>query len=348
DKQVEGSSLLPLPYSYIVPGGRFREVYYWDSYFTMLGLRESGQEEMIENMVKNFAYLINQYGFIPNGNRTYYLGRTQPPYFALMVELLAEKKGSVTYAIYLDALQKEHDYYMDKTAATKHVIKMPDGSTLNRYYDRLDIPRQEAFVQDEEVAAKATGVSKGTMYRHLRSAAESGWDFSSRWFKDGKNLYTIQVTNYVPVDLNCLLYQLETTLSKAYKESGNLIRQRYYEQVAARRKASILKYCWSAANGYFMDYNLVTKKLSPELTIAGTMPLFFKIATPAQARSVANVVKAKFLQPGGVLTTLTNTGEQWDAPNGWPPLQWLAIAGLKNYTFSQPLAETIAQRWIKL
>lgn len=348
DKQVEGSSLLPLPYPYIVPGGRFREVYYWDSYFTMLGLRESGQEEMIENMIKNFAYLINQYGFIPNGNRTYYLGRSQPPYFALMVELLAEKKGSMVYAIYLDALQKEHDYYMDKTAATKHVVKMPDGSTLNRYYDRLDIPRQEAYVQDEEVAAKATGVSKATMYRHLRSAAESGWDFSSRWFKDGKNLYTIQVTNYVPVDLNCLLYQLETTLAKAYKERGNLIRQRYYEQVAAKRKSSILKYCWSAANGYFMDYNLVTKKLSPELTIAGTMPLFFKLATPAQAKSVANVVKAKFLQPGGVLTTLKNTGEQWDAPNGWAPLQWLAIAGLRNYTFSQPLAETIAQRWIKL
>ena len=156
DKQIEGSSLLPLPYPYIVPGGRFREIYYWDSYFTMLGLRESGQEEMIENMINNFAYLIKQYGFIPNGNRSYYLGRSQPPYFALMVELMAEKKGKVVYALYADALQTEYDYYMDKTPGTKHVVKMPDGSTLNRYYDRLDIPRQESFVQDEEVAAKST------------------------------------------------------------------------------------------------------------------------------------------------------------------------------------------------
>ncbi|MGB8194848.1 MAG: trehalase family glycosidase, partial [Chitinophagaceae bacterium] len=237
DKQIEGSSLLALPYSYIVPGGRFREIYYWDSYFTMLGLRESGQEEMIENMVNNFAYLINKYGFIPNGNRTYYLGRSQPPYFALMVELLAEKKGNAVYALFLDALQAEHNYWIDKTAATKHVVKMPDGSTLSRYYDRLDIPRQESFVQDEEVAAKSTQ-NKAAVYRHLRSAAESGWDFSSRWFKDGKNLPTIQVTNYVPVDLNCLLYQLEMTLSKAYKERGNLIRQRYFEQVADKRKKS--------------------------------------------------------------------------------------------------------------
>jgi alpha,alpha-trehalase len=348
DKPVEGSSLLALPYPYIVPGGRFREIYYWDSYFTMLGLRESGQEEMIENMIKNFAYLINQYGFIPNGNRSYYLGRSQPPYFALMIELLAEKKGGLAYALYLDALQKEYDYYMDKSANTFHVMKMPDGSTLNRYFDKFNTPRQESFLQDEEVAKKANTKSPGIVYRHLRSGAESGWDFSSRWFRDGQNLHTIQTTNYIPVDLNCLLYQLEITLSKAYKERGNLVRQRYYEQVADKRKKSILKYCWSAANGFFMDYNIATKKLSPELTIAGAMPLFFKMATPTQARSVANVVKAKFLKPGGVVTTLKNTGQQWDAPNGWAPLQWLTIAGLRNYTFGEPLAETIAQRWIKL
>lgn len=345
DKPVEGSSLLSLPYPYIVPGGRFREIYYWDSYFTMLGLRESGQEDMIESMINNFAYLIKQHGFIPNGNRTYYLGRSQPPYFALMVELMAEKKGKIVYALYLDALQKEHDYYMDKTANTKHVVKMPDGSTLNRYYDRLDIPRQEAFVQDEEVAAKSTQ-AKPTIYRHLRSAAESGWDFSSRWFKDGKNLTTIQVTNYVPVDLNCLLYQLEITLAKAYKERGNLMRHRYYEQIAEKRKKSILKYCWSAGNGYFMDWDITTKKISPQLTIAGTTPLFFEIATPAQAKSVSNVVRSKFLQPGGVVTTLKNTGEQWDAPNGWAPLTWLAVQGLRNY--QDDLARTISERWIKL
>lgn len=345
DKQIEGSSLLALPYPYIVPGGRFREIYYWDSYFTMLGLRESGQEAMIENMVNNFAYLINKFGFIPNGNRTYYLGRSQPPYFALMVELLAEKKGNAVYALYLDAMQTEHNYYMDKTAATKHVVKMPDGSTLNRYWDRLDIPRQESFVQDEEVAAKSTQ-SKPTIYRNLRSAAESGWDFSSRWFRDGKNLHTIQVTNFIPVDLNCLLYKLELTLARAYKERGNLIRQRYYEQIAEKRKKAILKYCWSQAAGCFVDYDLHTKKPGTQVTIATAHPLFMEIATPAQAKSVSNVIRTKFLQAGGVTTTLKNTGEQWDAPNGWAPLTWIAVQGLRNY--QDDLAQTIAERWIKL
>jgi alpha,alpha-trehalase len=346
DTPVKGSSLLSLPYPYIVPGGRFREIYYWDSYFTMLGLRENGQDEMIENMIKNFAYLINQYGFIPNGNRSYYLSRSQPPYFALMLELLAQKKGNVVFAVYLDALQAEYDYWMDKKGTTKHVVKMPDGSLLNRYYDQLDIPRQESFTADEEVAAKSTQ-SKPVIYRHLRSGAESGWDFSSRWFKDGKNIATIQTTNLVPVDLNCLLYQLEKTLAKAYKERGNLVRERYFQQLAEKRKKSILKYCWSPARGYFMDYDLVNKKSNNQLTIAGATPLFFEIATEAQAKSVMNVVKTKFLQAGGVVTTLNKTGQQWDAPNGWAPLQWITISGLKNYGYDQ-LAQTIGERWIRL
>ena len=106
DKVVEGSSLLPLPNPYIVPGGRFREVYYWDSYFTMLGLKESGEIGMIDNMVRNFAFLIENYGHIPNGNRTYYLGRSQPPFFSVMVELLASVKGDSIYQEFLPAMEK--------------------------------------------------------------------------------------------------------------------------------------------------------------------------------------------------------------------------------------------------
>ncbi len=121
DKSIKGSSLLPLPYSYIVPGGRFREIYYWDSYFTMLGLQESGEYEMMENMIRNFAYLINTYGHIPNGNRSYYLGRSQPPFFSLMVELLAEVKGDSIYKTYLPAMEKEYKYWMDGSGNLTHI-----------------------------------------------------------------------------------------------------------------------------------------------------------------------------------------------------------------------------------
>lgn len=345
DTPVKGSSLLALPYPYIVPGGRFREIYYWDSYFTMLGLFESGEDEMAENMIKNFAFLINEYGHIPNGNRTYYLGRSQPPYFACMLGLLAEKKGNSVYAIYLDALEKEYNYWMDKTAPTKHVVKMPDGSTLNRFYDQMDIPRQESFVEDETTAKNAA--DKKAVYRHLRSAAESGIDFSARWFRDGKSLSTIETTNYIPVDLNCLIYNLEMSIAKAHKERGNIVRQRYYEQIADRRKKTILKYCWNPAVGFFVDYNFKTKKQNKVLILNGMMPLFFDMATKAQAAKVMNVIKNKFLQPGGAVTTVHRTGEQWDAPNGWAPLEWLTIRGLLNYQY-EDLAKEISTRWIKL
>jgi alpha,alpha-trehalase len=369
DPAIEGSTLLPLPNSYIVPGGRFREIYYWDSYFTMLGLKESGENEMIENMVSNFAYLISQYGHIPNGNRSYYLSRSQPPFFAMMLDILASIKGDYVYATYLPALQKEYDYFTDKAAATKHVVKMPDGSTLQRYYDRDDIPRQESYKEDFELADSAwtkmirkkslpstmsqtskmlveNEFKKGKL-RDLRSAAESGWDFSSRWFDDGKTLATIQVTNYIPVDLNCLLYHLEKTLARANKESGELVKAKYFDDIAERRKKAINKYCWSPVANWYVDYNIVTKKQSPELTLAGMSPFFLNVADDKKIIPAKTILEKKFLKPGGLVATTKNTGQQWDSPNGWAPLMWIALAGLENYNQSV-LAKEIAHRWVDL
>jgi alpha,alpha-trehalase len=344
---VEGSSLLPLPYPYIVPGGRFREVYYWDTYFTMLGLQESGEKVAIENMVNNFAYLINQYGHIPNGNRSYYLSRSQPPFFSMMVELLAESAGNAAYAIYLSALEKEYSYWMDKSAPTKHVVKMPDGSTLNRYYDQLDVPRQESYYEDDHLSKNLSDAKRSRMNRDLRSAAESGWDFSSRWFADGKNISTIQTTDIIPVDLNCFLYNLEIVLSRAYKMRGDLLKERYFQQIAERRKTAINKYCWSTVNGWYVDYDLAAKRLSTNLTLAGMAALYCNVAPKNRIKNVAYILSRKFLRPGGLVTTLKTTGQQWDAPNGWAPLQWIAVKGLLNYD-EKELARAIARNWIDL
>jgi alpha,alpha-trehalase len=172
-----------------------------------LGLRESGEIEMIHNMVKNFAYLIDTYGHIPNGNRTYYLSRSQPPFFAMMVELLADIKGDSIYVSFLPQLQKEHQFWMKGTEkltsgqANARVVKMKDGSLLNRYWDDNTVPRQESYKEDVEVAERS-GKNKVEMYKHLRAGAESGIDFSSRWFTDPKEIATIQTTDFVAVDLN--------------------------------------------------------------------------------------------------------------------------------------------------
>ena len=126
-------SLIPLPNPYVVPGGRFGEIYYWDSYFTMLGLQASGQGSKIRNMVNNFAYLIKTFGFIPNGNRTYFLGRSQPPFFSLMVNLLSEIEGRKTLLTYLPQLQQEYDFWMDGQArATNSEPRLPATGTPAR------------------------------------------------------------------------------------------------------------------------------------------------------------------------------------------------------------------------
>jgi len=355
DTYTKGTSLLPLPYSYIVPGGRFREIYYWDSYFTMLGLQESGEWEIIENMIKNFSFLIQTYGHIPNGNRTYYLSRSQPLFYSLMIELLAEHKGDSVYVTYLKTLQLEYDYWMDKTAATKHVVLMPDGATLNRYYDSDDTPRQEGYKEDFELARKESQNTEedkrskefSRMCRDLRSGAESGWDFSSRWFADGENITTIQTTNIIPIDLNGLLYHLELTLAQAYKLSGDAAQSDTYSQKAEVRKAAINKYCWNEKENWYVDYIIPTGKQSNEFTAAGISPLFFQIASKKQALEASVTLKQKFVKSGGVVTTLKNTGQQWDAPNGWAPLQWIAVKGLENYG-QKSIAKDIAERWIKL
>ncbi len=354
---ANSSSLIPLPHPYLVPGGRFREVYYWDTYFTMLGLKESGENELIENMVKNFAYLIDSAGHIPNGNRSYYSSRSQPPFFALMVELLASVKGDAVYLAYLPQLEKEYRYWMEgheklkPLQSNKSTVKMADGSLLNRYWDELDIPRQEAYYEDQTLGARLPGARAKKLNRDLRAAAASGWDFSSRWFSDKKTLSSIQTTSIVPVDLNCLLYKLELVIAKAKLLQRNDSDVTAYRKKASARLNAIDKYCWNKKINFYTDYNFIAKKQSDLVTPAGMYPFCFfdqKLDYMSLlARRIGDVVKAKLLKEGGIVTTENATGQQWDAPNGWAPLQWMTIWGFDRCG-QKELARDIAQRWLSL
>lgn len=350
DTKQPGSSLLPLPEPYIVPGGRFREVYYWDSYFTMLGLMESKRYNLVEDMLDNFKFLIDQYGHIPNGNRSYYLSRSQPPFFALMVDLLAQKKGEAIYKKYYSALQKEYNWWMQggkdlkNGEAFRRVVKLDDGSVLNRYWDDKRAPREESYAEDVATFAH----TKDSMtFTNLRAGAESGWDFSSRWFGDTLHLTTVETTNIIPVDLNSLLYAYERILSKAASVSKATSKSAYYKQRAEKRKAAIQKYCWNEAKGFFFDYNFIKKQTTDKWSAAGAMPLFANVATKAQASAAQKNIREKLLKDGGIATSAYHTGQQWDAPNGWAPLQYIAVKGLMNYEYDA-LARTIAERWMSV
>lgn len=354
DAEAKGS-LIPLPNPYIVPGGRFGEIYYWDSYFTMLGLKASDNHaHMIRNMVDNFAFLIDTIGFIPNGNRTYFLGRSQPPFFSMMVRLLSETDPEVSVSDYLPQLLTEYFFWMDgdtslteENPSYRRVVRMPDGGYLNRYWDNYAEPRPESYKEDVHLAAENPDRDTEQLYRDLRAACESGWDFSSRWLTDPNDLGTIRTTEILPVDLNVLIWHLEHTISEAYAQKGNTELAETYAQWAEERAAAIKTLFWDEEQQIFSDYDWKAQKLTGIPTLAMSFPLLLNLATQEQAEEVANALESDMLATGGLLTTLSHSGQQWDAPNAWAPLQYVSITGLRQYGLDE-LADEIAARWINV
>lgn len=357
DSSDARSSLIPLPHPYVVPGGRFREVYYWDSYFTMLGLVASGRTDLVRNMLDNFAYLIETIGHIPNGNRTYYLSRSQPPYFAAMVGLYATATDTTQALRYLDALEAEHAFWMDgadrlaPAQAFRRVVRLPDGSLLNRYWDDRAEPRPESYRPDYELAQTVPEGQRAALYRNLRSTAESGWDFSSRWMRDPKDLRTLETTQLVPVDLNSLLFHAELTIAALRRiraRPGDQEVAERFARAAQDRRRALLAAAYDSATGFFYDVRWQSgARVTDRPTIAAAAPLYFGLATSDQGRAVAARLERDFLKPGGFVPTLIASGQQWDAPNGWAPLEWLAIEGVRR-SGRTDLATRARDRWLAL
>lgn len=352
----DSGSLIALPYEYVVPGGRFASQFYWDSYFIMIGLLADGQLELAEGMLKNAAFMLRKFGLIPNGNRTYFLSRSHPPFFSHMVRLVAGYNNrTLTMVENLPYLLAEYRFWTktDKSfsddsdeVASRRVVRMPEGSLLARYYDNKMTPRPEQLYRDITTAKASQKSLHEKLYLDMRAGAESGWDFSSRWFSDPEDLGSIHTTDIIPIDLNCLLYHLELTIAETYHLMRQPILERKFLRLANRRKAAVRKYLWDDKEKFFIDYDFREGKRTGRLTLAAVFPLFVKLATPAQAKAVAQRLEKDFLKKGGLVTTLIETGEQWDAPNGWAPLQWVAIQGLRQYGYHE-LADKIKKAWVK-
>lgn len=346
---VPGSSALSLPAPYVVPGGRFREIYYWDSYFTMLGLKADGRQDLIESMLTDFESLLDRYGRIPNGTRTYYLGRSQPPFFSFMVDL-ASDGDAPTRARHLAALQREHQFWMrgadaiGADGAKLRVVRMPDGSLLNRYWDDRSGPRDESWAEDV-ATARESGRPVEDVYRHLRAGAESGWDFSSRWLADPAKLTTIRTTDIVPIDLNSLLWKLEKDIARRCRLMADKMCARRFDALAAARSRAIRRYLWVSGEGRFADWDRQVKRPTSVVSAATLYPLFVGLADARQAKAVARLTRQRLLAQGGLRTTTLRTGQQWDEPNGWAPLQWIAVDGLAR-NGEVDLAREIAGRWV--
>lgn len=346
DDPDSSGSLLSLPHPYVVPGGRFREIYYWDSAFTMQALQLQGLQDVAQNMLDNFVHLVRQVGHVPNSNRSYMLSRSQPPLLFRMVELLcADDPGR-----YLDVLRAEHRFWMageDGLAAgsaERRVVRLADGTLLNRYWDDQCTPRDESWREDVETAAEAPNRPAAHVWRDLRAAAESGWDFSSRWCADPQRLCSIETSSVLPVDLNALLWGLEQAIVRGARHAGDAAACDEFETRAAVRACALRRRLWSPGQRAFLDLHWPTGK-QRELTAATIAPLYTGLATPDEAAAVADTVQARLLGPNGLRTTLRRSMQQWDLPNGWAPLQIMAAEGLLRYGHDR-LAAELTRRWL--
>ena len=368
DPSSDGS-LLSLPNPHVVPGGRFREMYYWDTYFMAEGLAAAGRLDEVDDLVENIASLIDRFGFVPLGNRVYYDSRSQVPLFYRMLRVLERERGFGAVEPHLPRLQREYEFWMegadrlssgadeagwaggaDETGGSsksshRRVVELPDGAVANRYWDDRAKPRPESYRHDRDLAARVSEDSRPALFRDIRAACESGWDFSSRWLGDADDLTSIRTTELLPVDLNAVLYGVETALAEWLAEAGDADEAARYATAAANRRDVIEQHCWDDERGFYVDHCWTDDEPSERLTLAGVVPLFTGAATPERASLVAERLRTDFLEKGGLVTTLLNSGEQWDRPNGWAPLQWMAAVGLKRYGFDD-LAAEISDRWL--
>ncbi len=371
------ATLIPLPHRYIVPGGRYVEAYYWDSYFTCVGLLAATKTDpallnlvgsttlasLIYGMADNFRILIEGdnngaqgLGYIPNGNRTYYQGRSQAPFFSLMVGLLGKTAGDHNECDYFNALEKEYTFWMDQQPESRRAVVLDSTTILNRYWDSNDSPRPEGYWEDVGAALEAglpyASAEAHQLYRHFRAAAESGWDFSGRWLAEGadgsRNLTSIRTTHVLPVDLNSLIYALEDKLARLAEDCGHHDKAVAYRTAANQRRQAIIKYFWDTDEHWFVDrcsaqlgvaedLSLPQLEKTGVMSLAGVYPLFCNVLDPhdgAQQAMISHIIdriERDFLKKGGVVTSLIKTGQQWDWPNGWAPLQWITVVGLVNY-----------------
>ncbi|XP_033213513.1 trehalase-like isoform X2 [Belonocnema kinseyi] len=352
-------SIIYVPNPVIVPGGRFREFYYWDSYWIVKGLLLSEMHNTVRGMLSNFVSVVEQIGFIPNGGRIYYAMRSQPPMLTPMVrEYLRVTNDRKWLEENLWLLEKEFDFWMTKR--TVQVEKDGKTYTLARYYEESSGPRPESYREDYLTSQSfRTAEEKDSYYAELKTAAESGWDFSSRWFiLDGTNkgnLTNLKTRYIIPVDLNSIIYLNARLLAEFNEMVGNKSRVDYYLKKADEWQEAVTAVLWHDEVGAWLDYDILNDIKRDYFYPTNVLPLWTNCYEIAKKEEYVSKV-LKYLEKtqimlnlGGIPTTLEHSGEQWDYPNAWPPLQYFVIMSLDKTSdpWAQRLAYEMGQRWVR-
>ncbi len=321
-------TLIGLPRPYLVPATDparplFQEMYYWDSYFTSLGVVGTPHEWLVLDMTENMAAMVARFGFIPNGNRYYFTSRSQPPFFTMMIRLahgLKAARGDADADEYLRHMMRlavrEHETCW---LGEKHPHERRKYRGLSRYHD--------------------------INYSDFLASCESGWDHSTRCDGDRPGTESGRWMDFVPVCLNSILYAREADFAWALGQLGAADESRYWREQAEERARTVRELMWDAEKGFFFDFEWKREERCRVLSLAGFYPLWAGIATQAQADEMVARWLPRFLLPGGLVTSLDPfPGRQWAYPNGWAPLQWLAASGLDRYGFHAE-ADEVRRRW---
>jgi alpha,alpha-trehalase len=353
-----------LPYDRSVAGaGRFsKHSFLWDGYHMAKGYAADNRWDLVLNIVDNTEYEINRFGYALNGSASFFVTRSQLPYFSNEISMLADEYGDEALVRYLPAMEHEYkDYWMQGEAyldgqpkdgqlyTHKTLVRVPLANGkfayLNRFWDDANGPRLESYQEDVELGNIVTHGLTGEareqrllkLYKDIRAAAASGHDFSSRWFADGQTMATINTTDILPQDLNSLLARTEQMLARAHRASRNEDKAREYEQRFHRRVAAINEYLWDPNDQIYRDYNYAKRQQTDIVSATMAYPLYVGIANATQSFGVARALEKDLLFPGGIIATTTdNSDQQWDGgtrdgkgnKNVWAPLNWAAARGL--------------------
>nr|XP_003418300.1 trehalase [Loxodonta africana] len=350
----EWFSLIYSQHPFIVPGGRFAEFYYWDSYWVMEGLLLSEMPETVKGMLQNFLDLVKSYGHIPNGGRVYYLQRSQPPLLTLMMDRYVTHTNDITFLLEnIETLALELNFWTEKRSI--NVSSGGKSYILNRYYVPYGGPRPESYSKDAELADTLQEGDREALWAELKAGAESGWDFSSRWFSGGPNsnsLSSTRTSKIVPVDLNAFLCQAEELMSNFYSRLWNDSQAAQYRNLRAQRLTALTAILWDEEKGACFDYDFENGKKNPEFYPSNLTPLWAScFSDPAIADKALKYLEDNQIltYKYGIPTSLQKSSQQWDFPNAWAPLQDLVIRGLAKLPSpqAQEVAFQLAQNWIR-
>lgn len=347
---AECHSSLWVPNPFIVPGGRFREYYYWDSYFIVEGLILSEMYETVKGIIENYFYLLEKHNIIPNGGRVYYLNRSQPPLLTLMVQRYYESTKDIEFLKKsIPYLEKEYNFWMKNRKAN---VDDCYKAYLNQYNVNASEPRPESYMDDVLTSMKfTTNDEKSRLFKNLASGAESGWDFSSRWFENTNDITSIKTSEIIPVDLNSIMFQVEMILSQFHNTLGNSLKKHIYFKKAKLRQKLMHNYLYNKDQCLWNDYHLDTKLKNSNIYMSNVLPLWAGITTFAEDGHIDCLMNSllPFIDfDGGLPISLILSGQQWDFPDGWAPMQFFFVKALENLnnTKADLLARQITEKWI--